>query len=709
MAIIKSKDVVEVNQITKDLKKVRDEIDALTASNKKLSESLQTVKKSNDGTEAKKLAEGTDKLKKSTQELTGAQKNEIKILKQLEKAEQDLINSQTSEALELEKLKQAKRDQTKLNKDIVKELSEIEKGYVKNTKSINNLRKANKKLTEERNKLNLETEEGRKKLKKLNDQLDENNKAIKENTDSLTKQKIGIGGYSESIKEALPGMAGMVAGFKQMTIAALKFIATPIGAVLAVIVAAFKLLQGAFSRSLSSQEKLTKITGKLSAALGVVLDALIPVVEFILDQVLIAFESMGKAAVFVIEKLEKWGIISEETSKKVIDSFDKSADAADRLAQAERDLANADINLQKLQLRFQTLAERQRQIRDDESLSIEQRIEANKELGRILAQQTQAELVQAARVLQIAKDRQTVNGESVESINEIGFAEIKLLEITERVEAQKSEQLVNTNSLLREQSELYLKIAEEREKDLIAEIETTKLKQETEEERKNKLISDQNEITASFVANQEEQAQAAAEANDKFLQQAAIITDVAQTAGAELGRLMAEGQLTFKEFGKLLLKTTLDLIQRQVNIYLAALLAREVGTKGAIGLGTFAILSLAINTALGAAKSAVSNFNEGTEYVPGTGNKDTVPAMLTPGERVVPAEINQMLHGIPNSELPGLMNKQDNNIMIAGLLMNMNDTNNQMLTALLNGGYSYTEKGVTYLTRADGTKNNFTA
>lgn len=36
-------------------------------------------------------------------------------------------------------------------------------------------------------------------------------------------------------------------------------------------------------------------------------------------------------------------------------------------------------------------------------------------------------------------------------------------------------------------------------------------------------------------------------------------------------------------------------------------------------------------------------FARGTDYVPGVGNKDTVPALLTPGERVVPRETNKDL------------------------------------------------------------------
>jgi len=43
----------------------------------------------------------------------------------------------------------------------------------------------------------------------------------------------------------------------------------------------------------------------------------------------------------------------------------------------------------------------------------------------------------------------------------------------------------------------------------------------------------------------------------------------------------------------------------------------------------------------GPAGKAAKKFGKGTTYVPGTGNKDTVPSVLTPGEAVIPAPIAQ--------------------------------------------------------------------
>jgi len=53
--------------------------------------------------------------------------------------------------------------------------------------------------------------------------------------------------------------------------------------------------------------------------------------------------------------------------------------------------------------------------------------------------------------------------------------------------------------------------------------------------------------------------------------------------------------------------------------------------------------------AAGGAFAAVMAFNEGTDKVPGVGNRDTVPAMLTPGEGVVPGGVMEGLAKVARS------------------------------------------------------------
>ena len=132
-------------------------------------------------------------------------------------------------------------------------------------KSIKEARDQNSLLNRLRNETNVSTAEGKAQLEALNKKLDENNAFIKENADQYLKQKINIGNYKDSIKEAFSemnifngGIVGFIERSKEaggagnllsnsfgtikdsiigMTKSALAFIATPIGAAIAGVVA----------------------------------------------------------------------------------------------------------------------------------------------------------------------------------------------------------------------------------------------------------------------------------------------------------------------------------------------------------------------------------------------------------------------------------------------------------------------------------------
>ena len=80
-------------------------------------------------------------------------------------------------------------------------------------------------------------------------------------------------------------------------------------------------------------------------------------------------------------------------------------------------------------------------------------------------------------------------------------------------------------------------------------------------------------------------------------------------------------------------------------------------------LNPAAIANIIVTTAATAAQVAViasqkiPKYAKGTEYVNGGGTEtsDSIPAMLSKGERVVDAKTNKMLKGIPNSMLPLLV------------------------------------------------------
>ena len=109
---------------------------------------------------------------------------------------------------------------------------------------------------------------------------------------------------------------------------------------------------------------------------------------------------------------------------------------------------------QLITLQFQKSAEVQRQIRDDESKSIEERKAANQELGRILDEQHAVEMKNANRALEVAENELKANSNSIELQEKVIQAKTKVAEVDERITGQRSEMLVNINSLNRENQQL---------------------------------------------------------------------------------------------------------------------------------------------------------------------------------------------------------------------------------------------------------------
>jgi len=89
----------------------------------------------------------------------------------------------------------------------------------------------------------------------------------------------------------------------------------------------------------------------------------------------------------------------------------------------------------------------------------------------------------------------------------------------------------------------------------------------------------------------------------------------------------------------------------------AAVAATKAFAQGGVaGFVTAALIAAATGVQIASIQSRpLPKFFEGSEFVELNGNKpgrDTIPAMINYGERIVPTEINKSLSGIPNSELP---------------------------------------------------------
>lgn len=145
---------------------------------------------------------------------------------------------------------------------------------------------------------------------------------------------------------------------------------------------------------------------------------------------------------------------SVSTATEAVSNYVKTTVAgAKEIVDANKSVAFTQAELERLQLQSQINAERQRQIRDDDTKSIEARIEANEKLGQIQAEQIKREEDLAKELLNAAllNEKKLPNDEAAVAVLE---ARNKLLEIQERIEGQASEQLSNKIALQRELNDL---------------------------------------------------------------------------------------------------------------------------------------------------------------------------------------------------------------------------------------------------------------
>lgn len=183
------------------------------------------------------------------------------------------------------------------------------------------------------------------------------------------------------------------------------------------------------------------------------------------------------------------------------------------------------LQQQRLIEQFDRDAEKQRQIRDDVSRSIEDRIQANTRLGEILEEQIDAEKQAIDNQIASIQERIDIEGERVELTNEIFRLETEKLAIEAKVTGFQAEQLTNINALKKEQADLDKQALDRR----LLEEEALKLNLEFQkdisDEELKLLINTENKKLAIIKAK--------AEADKKLRVTAAqdILNSVGQLAG----------------------------------------------------------------------------------------------------------------------------------------------------------------------------------
>lgn len=143
----------------------------------------------------------------------------------------------------------------------------------------------------------------------------------------------------------------------------------------------------------------------------------------------------------------------KETVAQVGEQVKKTAENAEVLAKAEDTMRKMEIDQVRILEMKDREAETQRQIRDDVSKDLSERIAANQELGKIIEEQAEEEKKTVLERIRILKLQNELLGDQRERNLEIYALETELEAIDAKITGFKSEQLVNETALKQEQSE----------------------------------------------------------------------------------------------------------------------------------------------------------------------------------------------------------------------------------------------------------------
>jgi hypothetical protein len=295
--------------------------------------------------------------------------------------EQKKVDSSTKEGLDERKrlgkvieannqdLKTEKQERTRLNK-VIKT----------NSNSLAALRLENAKLNKQRANLDTSTKKGQQAFEELTKEIKKNKDAINGAEQAAGNFTGSVGNYKDSIKEALgstnlfsggldkaaPGLSGVAGGIGGMTKAALKFIATPIGAIIALIVIAVKALAAAFSRN----EGLMDTFSEAFAGISNVMEEVIGRIQRLIE----IGGRLFKGQITLNEAIKEGSTAFDGMSESMKKAYDEGV----KLKQLQVGLEEQNIKNTTTLAALNAEAEKQSAIADDNTRSFKEREEANK-------------------------------------------------------------------------------------------------------------------------------------------------------------------------------------------------------------------------------------------------------------------------------------------------------------------------------------------
>ena len=175
-------------------------------------------------------------------------------------------------------------------------------------------------------------------------------------------------------------------------------------------------------------------------------------------------EKFGEAVVqtyTATTKAERASLVESVTefAKETIKATKAAVNQADALVKLRNEVKLLEADQRALILVRQKEAEEQRQIRDDISRTLADRIAANEKLGEIQAKQLAEETAIAEKKIEKARLELALDEKNVDLQIALKDAKTELFDIEERIGGQKSEQLTNQKALEKELFDLQTELA----------------------------------------------------------------------------------------------------------------------------------------------------------------------------------------------------------------------------------------------------------
>jgi hypothetical protein len=172
------------------------------------------------------------------------------------------------------------------------------------------------------------------------------------------------------------------------------------------------------------------------------------------DLVARIMDTLGKVMNVVIDIMfEALKVIDKLTFGML--NLSGETDGATKSLQAQRnEYELMEAGMEKIKLQYETQIEKLRQIRDNENLTMEERIAASDAIAKTLDQQYATERARILEMIQVKKNLLKADRHNIELKKELLAVETMLAELDNRITSQRSEQLQSFNSLKSSQVKL---------------------------------------------------------------------------------------------------------------------------------------------------------------------------------------------------------------------------------------------------------------